>query len=127
MKRAKDLFTIDCLNETIVITATSDLSEFEYEALEEEADEALAFLVKGDHKNVVVDLSRSDYCGSTALGLFLKLWKQARRNGGRMALYGLSENEREVFATMKLDTLWPICATRDEALVAVEGPSKEEE
>ena len=119
MKASANLFEHECLDDTIVVTATRDLSEFEYETLESEAANVLALLGKGEYKNVVVDLSRSDYCGSTALGLFLKLWKYARQNQGAVAFCGLSDNEREVFNTMKLDSLWPICETREEALAAV--------
>jgi stage II sporulation protein AA (anti-sigma F factor antagonist) len=71
-------------------------------------------------KNVVVDLCRTDYCGSTALGLIVRLWRRVRQNGGRMALCNLSEHEREIFAIAKLDSLWPICLSREDALQAIE-------
>ena len=80
-----------------------------------------ALLKEGHGRSVIIDLSRPDYCGSTALGLFLKLWKQTRINNGKMSFCGLSANEEEVFATMKLDSLWPLCKTLDEALDAVRG------
>ena len=96
-------------------------SDLVFEALESQAADVLALLKDRQCRSVIVDLSRTDYCGSTALGLFLKLWKQTRINNGNMAFCGLSANEEEVFATMKLDSLWPLCKTLDEALDAVRG------
>jgi len=121
MSPSKKLFEMECQDDTVILIAKADLSEFEYEALEEEAAEAMSLLCAGDHKNVVVDLSETDYCGSTALGLFLKLWKQSRSYNGAMAFCGLSENELEIFATMRLELLWPICETREQALEAVQN------
>ena len=115
------LFEVSQKDDIAIVTAMRDLSEFVYEALESEAADVLA-LLKNEHcRSVVVDLSPTEYCGSTALGLFLKIWKQTRANNGKMSFCGLSENEQEVFATMKLDSLWPLCETLDEALAAVRG------
>ena len=121
MASSRKLFEIARQDNIAIVTATSDLSEFVYERLESEAADVLALLKDGQCRSVVVDLSQTDYCGSTALGLFLKLWKQTRANNGKMAFCGLSANEEEVFGTMKLDSLWPLCKTLEEALQAVRG------
>ena len=119
MNPPTNLFEMEYQDDTIILIAKADLSEFEFEALEAEATQAVSLLSSGKHKNIVIDLSETDYCGSTALGLFLKLWKQARSNDGAMAFCGLSDNEREIFATMRLDLLWPIFEKREQALAAV--------
>ena len=119
MNPSTNLFEMECRDDTVILIAKADLSEFEYETLEAEATEAMSLLSTGEHKNIVVDLSGTDYCGSTALGLFLKLWKQTRRDDGAMAFCGLSDNEREIFATMRLELLWPIFEKREQALAAV--------
>jgi len=121
MASSPKLFEISRQDDIAIVTATSNLSEFVFEALESQAADVLALLKDGQCRSVIVDLSRTDYCGSTALGLFLKLWKQTRINNGKMSFCGLSANEEEVFATMKLDSLWPLCKTLDEALDAVRG------
>ena len=113
------LFEIAPRGETLVVKSARDLTEFAYDKLEDEAHEVLSLLERPEFRNVVVDLSRSDYCSSTALGLFLKFWKSARDRGGAMVFCGLSPHEHEVFRTMKLDALWPICQTLDEALKIV--------
>lgn len=119
MSTAPGLFLTECRDKIAIVTATRDLSEFVYESLETEATSVMALLGDGQCRSVVIDLSRTDYCGSTALGLFLKIWKLTRANNGKMSFCGLSENEKEVFATMKLDSLWPICDTLEESLAAV--------
>jgi anti-anti-sigma factor len=121
MASSPKLFEISQQDDIVIVTAMRDLSEFVYEALESEAVDVLALLKDGHCRSVVVDLSPTDYCGSTALGLFLKIWKQTRANNGKMSFCGLSANEHEVFATMKLDSLWPLCDTLDEAMEAVRG------
>ncbi len=58
----------------------------------------------------------TDYYGSTALGFFLKLWKRIRSVDGKMAFCNVSPYEQEVLRLTRLDTLWPICGTREDAL-----------
>jgi hypothetical protein len=38
-----------------------------------------------------------------------------------MAFCGVSDHEREILKVTKLDGLWPICDSREEALKAVQG------
>jgi anti-anti-sigma factor len=70
-------------------------------------------------KQVVLDFHETDYFGSTAVGFFLRLWKQLRGRGGRLAFCNVSEHERDILQVTGFDRLWPICASREEALQAV--------
>jgi anti-anti-sigma factor len=119
MIASADVFEIDLEGRTLIVTPARDLRELEFEQIEAETAEVLRLVDAGTIRNVVVDLYQTDYCGSTALGLIVKLWKRVRQKGGRMALCNLSEHEREIFAMAKLDSLWPICCSREEALMAV--------
>ena len=119
MSSSLKMFITEIRDDIAVVTATKNLSEFVYEKLEAEAADVLELLTDARCRSVVIDLSQTEYCGSTALGLFLKIWKLTRSNKGKMSFCGLSANEKEVFATMKLDSLWPICDTLDESLAAV--------
>jgi anti-anti-sigma factor len=60
---------------------------------------------------VVLDFSRTDFYGSTALASFVRLWKRASGHGGRMAFCCVSQHEREILAVTRLDSLWPVCRT----------------
>lgn len=69
---------------------------------------------------IVVDLSQTSACSSDKLlGPLVMLWKRARRHNGRLAICNLSPHGREVLRRTKLQSVWPICASRTEALQAV--------
>jgi len=110
---------------TLIVIPTMDLRELNFQQIEVGAEDLLCQLREGVVKNVVLDFHRTDYCGSTALGFFVKLWKRVTDCNGRMAFCNLSENEREVLQVTKLDGLWPICSSRDQALAAVRGAAVE--
>jgi anti-anti-sigma factor len=111
--------------DTLIVTPTMDLRELIYQQIEAGAADILRQLREGVVKNVVLDFHRTDYCGSTALGFFIKLWKRVTDCHGRMAFCNLSAHEREVLHVTKLDGLWPICSSRDQALAAVRGDAVE--
>ncbi|HEX6985157.1 MAG TPA: STAS domain-containing protein [Planctomycetaceae bacterium] len=115
------LFDIRRDGEVVIATPTSDLRELEYERISREAEDVLALLGEagGGARSVVLDLRRTDVYGSTALGFFATLWKRVRDRGGRMALCNVSDHELRILQATKLDTVWPICPTLDEALRTV--------
>jgi len=49
-------------------------------------------------------------------GFFLKLWKRIRGVDGRMVFCDVLPHEQEVLHLTQLDTLWPVCGTRADAV-----------
>jgi anti-anti-sigma factor len=119
MKTTPSLLHVERLGDTLVVTPQQDLCELDYGEIEEESREALQVLRDETVKHVVIDLGKTDYYGSTALGFFLKLWKRVRTRDGRLAFCNVSPHERDILRLTRLDNVWTICATRDEALAAV--------
>ncbi len=119
MSPTKPLFEIERLDNSAIVTPLVNLSEFEFQEIEAEADEVLNLLGNGDVENVVMDFHKTDYYGSTALGFFVSLWKKVRLQKGNMAFCNVSPHEREILEVTKLDTLWSICSSREEALETV--------
>jgi len=113
------IFEIEQEGEAIVVVVSRDLRELEYERIEADGSNLLELLDGHSIKNVVLDFHKTDFCGSTALGFFLKLWKRVRMRDGLMAFCNVSDHEREIFQVTKLDQLWAICSSRKEALKAV--------
>ena len=70
-------------------------------------------------KNVVIDLEKSSYFGTSMLQVMAAMWKHVRAGGGKLALCNVSETGREVLQVTRFDTLWPICSSREEALKTV--------
>lgn len=101
----------------------------EFETIDEPALERLAsFLLSltenKDLKKLVIDLSETTFFGSGLLAIILRVYSRLSARGGQMALCGLRPHCRQVLETTRLDTLWPVYATRAEAVqqVAGDGP-----
>jgi anti-anti-sigma factor len=107
--------------DTLIVTPTGDLSELEFQAVDSGGAEVLRSLEESGAKNVVLDLRRLDHTGSSALGFFVRLLTRVRSRHGRMALFNVSEHEREILEVTNLSGLWPLCASREAALAAVGG------
>ena len=80
--------------------------------LKERVAEAMDF---GSRK-VLVDFTSTGYIDSSGLGALVSLAKKLREAGGELRLAGLNEDLRTLFELTKLDTLFNITATADEAL-----------
>lgn len=113
------LFALAKADHSIIVTPQRNLTEFDFAQIESEASEVLGRISKDGGPNVVVDFSKIDYTGSTALSFFTRLFKKTRCRGGEMAFCNVSPVEREVLEVTRLDTLWPIYDSLGDALAAV--------
>ncbi len=116
MDTVRHLFQMQLDGDVLILAPHSNLSELELSYFEEEFRAVLRELEVAGHRNVVLDFDGTDYYGSTALGFFLKLWKRIRSVDGRMAFCNVSPHEQEVLRLTRLDTLWPVCDTRADAV-----------
>ncbi len=64
---------------------------------------------------VVIDLSRTQYVDSAGLGTLVLLNKEARAAGGCLVLAGLSDHVRDLLRLVRLDEVFTIAATVEEA------------
>jgi anti-anti-sigma factor len=113
------IFEIEKVGEVIVLSPWRDLRELEYSTIEAEL---CRLANEPSVTRVVVDLGRTDYFGSTALGMLTVLCGHVEGRGGRIAFCNLSEHEREILALTGLTEVWPVYASRREALEAVAAP-----
>jgi anti-sigma B factor antagonist len=72
-------------------------------------------LDRGERK-FLVDCSQTGYIDSSGLGALVSLAKKVRDLGGELRIAGLNEDLRSLFELTKLDTLFHISETADEAL-----------
>lgn len=119
MKSILSLFDIERHNDTVVLIPLQDLSEFEFCDIENGSSEVVALLTRGDVRNVILDFRNTDYYGSTALSVFLKLWRHVRAHDGQMVFCNLSAHEHEILEMMNLDKLWLVRPTRADAIAAI--------
>lgn len=121
MSDAPGIFDIEQLDDEIIVTPKADLREFEFQQIELAAGDVLKLLNSDRARNVIMDFHKTDYYGSTALAFFVSVWKKVRSHGGHMAFCGVSQHEKQILALTRLDTLWSVCDTREQALAAVRG------
>ena len=120
-EQAPQPYVVEHRGATVIVTVHGNLGEFAFELLENAATVEIArFLSKRDTRNVVIDLQNTEYFGSSALGFLVRLWKSVISRGGRMAVCHLSDVEREILTMMRLDSLWTLCETVEEAVRSVE-------
>ena len=72
-------------------------------------------LERGDRR-FVLDFSGTGYIDSSGLGALVSLARKVREEGGDLRLSGLNEDLRSLFELTKLDTLFAISETPDQAL-----------
>jgi len=72
-------------------------------------------LDRGERK-FVIDCTQTGYIDSSGLGALVSLSKKVREQGGELRIAGLNEDLRALFELTKLDTLFHISPTADEAL-----------
>ena len=112
-------FDIEQQDDTMILTPNADMGELDHERITVGMKKVLDTLEESPVKNLVLDFHKTSYYGSTALGFFVRLWKTICTRKGRMAFCHLSEHEKEILQITKLDGLWDLCETRDDAFNAV--------
>ncbi|HEX6458571.1 MAG TPA: STAS domain-containing protein [Thermoleophilaceae bacterium] len=84
-----------------------------------EFKERMVQVIEDGKKQVIVDLSKATFIDSTTLGVLVGGVKRLRPAGGTLALVCSDQNIVKIFEITGLDRVFPIHATRDEALSAV--------
>ncbi len=74
-------------------------------------------LDKGERR-LLIDFSRTGYIDSSGLGALVSISKKIREAGGELRLSGLNEDLRSLFELTKLDTLFAIAETPQQALAS---------
>ena len=118
--KSQDAITIEHHGEVTLITATPALESLEFGLEKQVADLVMEPIRRQDEPPLLIfDLSRVDYFGSMFLALLLRCWKLTLARGGMMVLAGVSERARELLRLTSLDTVWPLYASRLEAMEAL--------
>jgi len=72
--------------------------------------------LEGGDRKFVIDFSNTGYIDSSGLGVLVSLSKKIRERGGELRLSSLNEDLRTLFELTKLDTLFRIADTKEQAL-----------
>lgn len=81
--------------------------------------EAFKELVEGGNGRIVVDLAKTNYLNSTALGVLVSLHTTVSRQGGKMCLANISKRIHNVFLITKLAFVFDTYDNLAEAIAAM--------
>ncbi len=99
-------------NDVAVITLKGRLNVTTTAELEKVFDK----LFEDGETKVLVECRELEYISSAGLRALLSAAKQFKKVSGEIALSGLSQNVKQVFEISGFTSIFPIYATRDEAL-----------
>ncbi len=107
-------FSLERTDDVLIVTVDGQLVVTN----RQEFKQAILDGVEQGAKLVVVDFSTSGYIDSSGLGALVSLSRRLREAGGDLRLVGLNDDLRTLFELTRLDALFPLYATRAEALGA---------
>ena len=73
--------------------------------------------------NMVINFAGVDFMVTRVINILLMALKQVRTAGGEVYLAGMNNNIRRVFDIMRLDVVFKIFDTEEQALAELEDPS----
>src|SRR5215471_1105731 len=74
--------------------------------------------IHAGHSNIIVDLSRVEFIDSTGLGAMVSCLKMLGGNGS-LSLCGIRDTMMSMFKLTRMDRVFPMFATAEEALAAL--------
>ena len=105
-------FAIGKQGEVVVVDVEGQLIVGNRQELKQKV---LQELERGARK-FLIDFTGTGYIDSSGLGVLVSLSKKIREQGGELRLASMNEDLRTLFELTKLDTLFKISDSRDEAL-----------
>ena len=82
---------------------------------------ALEQEIEDGHSNIVLDLSELKYMNSTGLNIMINVLTKTRNAGGEAIITNVSESVKQLFVVTKLDTIFTIVSSKEEAFKRLEA------
>ena len=82
----------------------------------QELKDLIAAALDAGERKFLIDFASAGYIDSSGLGALVGLSRRVREAGGELRLSGLNEDLRSLFELTKLDTLFAITDTPEQAL-----------
>ena len=98
-----------------VVTAQGELDAFVA------PDLTATFSAIADDRRLIVDLTGVSFMDSTALGLLVRMVREAPERSAEVRVVLPRGAARRIFEITTLDRVLPVCASRAEALVELDG------
>lgn len=118
---AQRLFLTEQDGNVLIIAPQGDVGSLDDQEIQADLSELLQQLRTCEPCSVLIDLEHAPYFGSTMLGALIKVWRHASGANGRVVVCNVSEFVRDILNVTKLDVVWPVFATRQQALEGLRG------
>lgn len=115
------IFARELHGNTLLLNSLTQLGSLNEPEIAHETAELLELINSSQPTNLVIDLSHSDYLGTVMLSAVLRLWKRIAQRGGNLVLCNVSQKVAQILRLTKLDSIWPIYGSRDQAFHAIGG------
>jgi anti-anti-sigma regulatory factor len=113
------IFAVECRGDTLVVTPRGDAAGFPPHQFRAAVARLQTRCCGRPLRNLIIDLSGSDYPGLSMLGAFRDLIASVRGRGGTAAVAGASPDTLRVLAEYNMDREWTIYDDMPEAVRAV--------
>ncbi len=104
---------VKTVNGDVLVLLTGELDA--YHSIE--FKEKMIELIKGPGEKILVDMNELSYIDSAGLGALVSLLKRASENSKELRLYGLKGNVKKVFELTRLNMVFKIFDTFEEAIL----------
>ena len=81
-------------------------------------------LVDSGRQNFIIDFSGVEVMNSSGLGVLILTWDRLNREGGKMVITGLGALMEELFQRMRLNLIFMLAETEEEAFRIIRGEKK---
>lgn len=119
--KPQPVFTVTRPDDVLVAALNRDVGNFAEAEILRETNRLIEQFQSSPASGVIVDFEHAEYFGSTMLEALRLLWTHLRKSDARLVLCCVSEVGREILQVAHFDTVWPMCATRDEAVRVASG------
>jgi anti-sigma B factor antagonist len=85
-------------------------------------DELGTLISQSPKPKLVLDFTAVCHMSSSALGMLITVHKRIREKGGQLRMCNIGPAIHEVFVIMRLNDVFQICPTRDDALASLNQP-----
>ena len=113
------LFPIERRGDTLIVTPKGDPCSFANLNFSVEHAAILTLLKTGPYRNLLVDLSGSNYFGAKVLGAMAEWAKRVADRDGQMGVCGVSSDMRELLQIYGVKDQWPMYPTREAGIRAI--------
>ena len=118
--------TLEGENDCLIAAFSGEITTSNYTEFRNDYNEVCRRLNLADRKKLVIDLTQTTFFGSLFVGMIVKLSTVIRRQGGSLALCGLSDQLNDLMKKLVLlernddaGGLLKHCPTRSEAVQAL--------